>query len=146
MPPGAGCYSRWSTAQPLRGTGRRVSADFVRSFSRSRLVTGGPVGTFELEKAYDIFIVQACQISTGTSGETDMDTERHCVHCGSGLHDLHAVDTQGLDGIEYAQAATCGDCGGITLIRLEGSEAAVALARAVLETPPLSRPARPAAS
>jgi hypothetical protein len=75
-----------------------------------------------------------------------MDTARHCVHCGSDLHDLHAVDTQGLEGIEYAQAATCGDCGGITIIRLEGADAAVALARAVLETPPRSRPARPAAS
>lgn len=65
-----------------------------------------------------------------------MDTARHCVHCGSDLQDLHAVDTQGLDGIEYAQAATCGHCGGITITRLEGAEAAVALARAVLETPP----------
>jgi hypothetical protein len=70
-----------------------------------------------------------------------MDTVRHCVHCGSTLEDVHAVDTEELEGIEYAEAATCAHCGGITLTRLEGVEAAMALTRAVLETPPQRIPA-----
>ena len=71
-----------------------------------------------------------------------MENVWHCVHCGSPLDDVHAMDTEGLEGIEYAEAATCAHCGGITLTRLEGVEAAMALTRAVLETPPRDRPER----
>ncbi len=65
-----------------------------------------------------------------------MYKSRHCTHCGTRLKQLHNVDTRGLDGIEQAQAGSCGHCGGITLTRLQGRETAMALARIVMETPP----------